>query len=81
MFNHSIKGGPMDKPPYIRPTKVYQSLGAPTGAATIMFLLWLFMCGLFGYGCSSAAKDLGIHWSIGLIIAAIVPFVLAKYFI
>ena len=24
----------MDKPPYIRPTKVYQSLGAPTGAAT-----------------------------------------------
>jgi len=34
MFNHSIKGGPMDKPPYVRPTKVYQSLGAATGAAT-----------------------------------------------
>ena len=34
MFNHSIKGGPMDKPPYIRTTKVYQSLGAATGAAT-----------------------------------------------
>lgn len=24
----------MDKPPYVRPTKVYQSRGAPTGAAT-----------------------------------------------
>lgn len=24
----------MDKQPYIRPTKVYQSRGAPTGAAT-----------------------------------------------
>ena len=24
----------MDKPPYVRTTKVYQSLGAPTGAAT-----------------------------------------------
>ena len=24
----------MGKPPYIRTTKVYQSLGAPTGAAT-----------------------------------------------
>lgn len=34
MFNHSIKGSPMDKPPYVRSTKVYQSLGAPTGAAT-----------------------------------------------
>ena len=34
MFNHSIKGSPMDKPPYVRPTKVYQSQGAPTGAAT-----------------------------------------------
>ena len=45
-----------------------------------MFLLWLFMCGLFGYGCSSAVKDLGIHWSIGLIIAAAVPFVLASHF-
>jgi len=34
MFNHSIKGSPMDKPPYIRPTRSINSLGAATGAAT-----------------------------------------------
>lgn len=34
MFNHSIKGSPMDKPPFIRTTRVYQSHGAPTGVAT-----------------------------------------------
>lgn len=45
-----------------------------------MLFLWYFMCLVFGYGCSSAAKDLGIHWSIGLAIAAIVPLVLVGYF-
>ncbi len=45
-----------------------------------MIILWVFMCGFFGYGCSSAAKDLGIHWSIGLIMAAAVPFVLTGHF-
>jgi hypothetical protein len=34
MFNHSIKGSPMDKPPYVRQTRSINSLGAPTGAAT-----------------------------------------------
>jgi len=34
MFNHSIKGSPMDKPPYIRKTPTFPSFGAPTGAAT-----------------------------------------------
>ena len=34
MFNHSIKGGPMDHPPYIRKTEDIPSRGAPTGAAT-----------------------------------------------
>lgn len=34
MFNHSIKGGPLDKPPYIRQTRSIKSFGAPTGAAT-----------------------------------------------
>lgn len=34
MFNHSIKGGPMDKPPYVRQTRSINSHGAPTGAAT-----------------------------------------------
>ena len=33
MSNHSIKGSPMDKPPYVRTTKVYQSLGAAAAAA------------------------------------------------
>ena len=45
-----------------------------------MLLLWFFICGLLGYVCSSAARVLGIHWSIGLIIAAAVPFVLAPHF-
>ena len=34
MFNHSIKGGPLDKPPFIRQTRSINSFGAPTGAAT-----------------------------------------------
>ncbi len=34
MFNHSIKGMPLDKGPYIRPTRSINSRGAPTGAAT-----------------------------------------------
>jgi len=34
MFNHSIKGGPLDKPPHIRQTRSIKSFGAPTGAAT-----------------------------------------------
>jgi len=34
MFNHSIKGSPMDKPPYIRKTPTFPSFGVPTGAAT-----------------------------------------------
>ena len=34
MFNHSIKGSPLDKPPLIRQTRSINSLGAPTGVAT-----------------------------------------------
>lgn len=34
MFNHSTKGGPLDKPPFIRQTRSINSFGAPTGAAT-----------------------------------------------
>ncbi len=34
LFNHSIKGSPMDKPPYVRQTRSIKSLGAATGAAT-----------------------------------------------
>ena len=34
LFNHSIKGGPLDKPPHIRQTRSIKSFGAPTGAAT-----------------------------------------------
>jgi hypothetical protein len=45
-----------------------------------MMLLWFFMCLLYGYGCGQAAKGMNIHWSIGLGIAAIVPFVLAGHF-
>ena len=45
-----------------------------------MTILWFFMCLVYGYGCSSAAKDLNIHWSIGLVFAVLVPFVLAGRF-
>jgi len=34
MFNHSIKGGPMDKPPYVRQTRSINLLGAAIIAAT-----------------------------------------------
>jgi hypothetical protein len=34
LFNHSIKGSPMDKPPYVRQTRSINSRGAATGAAT-----------------------------------------------
>ena len=51
----------------------------PCGEVNYIYSL-VFMCLVFGYGCSSAAKDLGIHWSIGLIMAAAVPFVLTGHF-
>ena len=34
MFNHSIKGGSMDKPPYVRQTRSINLLGAAIIAAT-----------------------------------------------
>jgi hypothetical protein len=34
MFNSSIKGSPLDRPPYIRKTAHIQSFGEPTGSAT-----------------------------------------------
>ncbi len=33
MFNHSIKGGSMDKPPYVRQTRSINLLGAAAAAA------------------------------------------------
>ena len=44
------------------------------------FALWLFMCLLYGHGCKTAAEDFDLPGWIGLLIAGIVPFVLAGAF-
>lgn len=45
-----------------------------------MLLFWVFICGLLGYVCSSAGRDLGIHGYIGLMIAAAAMVVLTSPF-
>ncbi len=42
--------------------------------------LWFFMCLVYGYGCQSAGEKLDIPTWISLLIAGIVPFVLAMAF-